>query len=226
MAESTFVRITKLNNQNYQTWKFKVELLLTKEDLWDTLSSDPPEPLTDAWRSKDCKARATIDLLLKDNQLHHVRKESTAKSTWTALQEYHEKSTLSNKVSLLKKLCDLKLTDGGNMESHLAQVEDLIDQFSSLGETLAEHSTVALFLSSLPDSYGTLISALETRDEADLTTELVKNKLIKEFKRRNETGVTAIQEQQALKTTADSRRTAPSNTGTQITFFSAKSKTI
>ena len=224
MAESTFVRITKLNNQNYQTWKFKVELLLTKEDLWDTISKDPPEPLTDAWRSKDCKARATIGLLLEDNQLHHVRKESTAKSTWTALQKYHEKSTLSNKVSLLKKLCGLKLTDCGNMESHLAQMEDLIDQLSSLGETLAEHLTVALFLSSLPDSYGTLITALETRNEADLTTELVKNKLIEEFKRRNETGVTFIQEQQALKATVDkdSRRTTTNNTGAQITCFFCK----
>jgi len=115
------------------------------------------------------------------------------------------------------------------MESHLAQMEDLIDQLSSLGEKLAEHLTVALFLSSLPDSYGTLITALETRDEADLTTELVKNKLIEEFKRRNETGVTSIQEQQALKTTADkdSRRTATNNTGAQITcFFSVKSRTI
>ena len=55
------------------------------------------------------------------------------------------------------------------MELHLAQMEDLIDQLLSLGETLAEHLTVALFLSSLPDSYGTLITALETRDEADLT---------------------------------------------------------
>ena len=216
------MRIAKLNNQNYQTWKFKVELLLTKEDLWDTISSDPPDPLTDAWRSKDCKARATIGLLLEDNQLHHVRKESTAKSTWTALQRYHEKSTLSNKVSLLKKLCGLKLTDCGNMESHLAQMEDLIDQLSSLGETLAEHLTVALFLSSLPDSYGTLITALETRDEADLTT--VKNKLIEEFKRRTEIGVvTNIQEQQALETTADkdTRRTA-TNTSAQITCFFCK----
>ena len=107
------------------------------------------------------------------------------------------------------------------MESHLAQMEDLIDQLSSLGETLAEHLTVALFLSSLPDSYGTLITALETRNEADLTTELVKNKLIEEFKRRNETGVTFIQEQQALKTTVDkdSRRTTTNNTGAQITLL-------
>ena len=216
-------RITKLNNGNYQTWKFKVELLLTKEDLWQIVSDDPPEEVTDAWRTKDRKARATIGLLLEDNQLHHIRKQTTAKGTWTALQKYHEKSTLSNKVNLLKKLCGLKLTDGGNMESHIAQMEDLIDQLSSLGETLAEHLTVALFLSSLPDSYGTLITALETRPEEDLTQELVKNKLVEEYKRRIETDVTVTptHEQQALKTTAakDGRKPA---TGTQITCFFCK----
>lgn len=55
------------------------------------------------------------------------------------------------------------------MEANLAQMEDLIDQLALLGETLAEQLTVAFFLSSLPDSYGTLITALETRPEGDLT---------------------------------------------------------
>jgi len=41
----------------------------------------------------------------------------------------------------------------------------------------------AIFLRSLPDSYGTLITALEPRPEEDLTTELVKGKLLKEFKK-------------------------------------------
>jgi hypothetical protein len=108
-------------------------------------------------------------------------------------------------------------------------MEDLIDQLSSLGETLAEHLTVALYLSSLPDSYGTLITALETRPEADLTQELVKNKLVEEYKRRTETATTASgsQEQQALKATTtvkDGRRTAAAATssGTHITCFFCK----
>jgi len=67
----------------------------------------------------------------------------------------------------------LNLAEGGNMETHLAHGRSN-DQLSSLGETLAEQLTVALFLSSSADSYNTLITALETRPEADLTVELVK----------------------------------------------------
>ena len=120
---------------------------------------------------------------MEDNQLHLIKKQATAREINFALQKYHEKLTLSNKVNLLKKICGLRLTESGNMETHLAQMEGLIDQLSSLGETLAEHLIVAFFLSSLPDNYGTLITALETRPETDLTQELVKNKLIEENNR-------------------------------------------
>jgi transposase InsO family protein len=226
MTEATSLRIAKLNSTNYQTWKFKLELLLIKEDVWQVVSEDAPDTITQAWRTKDCKARATIGLLLEDSQLHLVRKETTARGMWQALKLYHEKSTLSNKVSLLRKLCALKLTETGNMEDHLAHMEDLIDQLSSLGETLAEQLTVALFLSSLPESYSTLITALETRPEADLTVHLVKNKLIEEFKRRNESSAATSyrldQDLQALKITQSGTRHTNSKQTSLVCFFCKK----
>jgi len=181
MAEYSRLVMTKLNNANYQTWKFKMELLLTKEKLWNVVTDDPPDPVTDEWSIKAKQAQATIGLLLEDSQLHIIRKETTSKATWTAVQRYHEKSTMSSKVSLLKKICALELRDDGDMSEHLADMEDLVDQLASLGEPLAEHLTVALMLSSLPDSYDTRIKALETRSEEDLTKEIVKNKILEEY---------------------------------------------
>src|SRR6218665_2951941 len=110
------------------------------------------------------------------------------------------------------------------MENHLAEMQNLIDQLASLGEPLAEHLSVALFLSSLPDSYGTLITALETRPEEDLTTELVKGKLLEtleEFKRRS--NVFPMQnelESKVLKITKTEVKPKPPLT----CFFSAKSQ--
>lgn len=221
MADNTLLRIAKLNNNNYQTWKFKVELLLTKEELWNVVSDEPPDPVTQQWRSKDQKAKANIGLLLEDNQLHLVRKQTTAKGMWTALQSYHQKSTLSNKVNLLKKLCNLKLAEDGDMENHLSEMENLIDQLSSLGEPLAEHLSVALFLSSLPDSYGTLITALETRPEDDLTIELVKSKLIEEYKRRNGSiTVSGTNDQKVLKIVKEPKK-SPGTLG-MLCYFCKK----
>jgi hypothetical protein len=220
------LRIVKLNGSNYQTWKFKVELLLIKDDLWEVVNEAPPDEVTAEWSAKDRKARATIGLLIEDSQLNLIRKENTARSTWNALKQYHEKSTLSNKVSLLKRLCALRLAEGGDMEKHLTLLEDLIEQLTSLGETIAEPLTVALFPSSLPDSFGTLKTALETRPETDLTMELVKSKLIDEYKRRNESPVSTDQGQQALKTTQHNGgkpyETARQKQNSTVCFFCKK----
>jgi len=40
--------ITKLNNTNYFVWKFKMQLLLTKEGAWECITADPPNPETEA----------------------------------------------------------------------------------------------------------------------------------------------------------------------------------
>lgn len=45
MAETT-LKIAKLNDTNYKTWKLKSALLLVKEDLWEIVSQDPPDPVT------------------------------------------------------------------------------------------------------------------------------------------------------------------------------------
>jgi hypothetical protein len=39
MADISRANITKLNNDNYSVWKFKLELLLMKEDLWSQVST-------------------------------------------------------------------------------------------------------------------------------------------------------------------------------------------
>src|SRR6218665_3338780 len=163
MAGKSSNKIENLNNQNYQTWISKMELLLIKEDLWETVTKEIPDPMTAEWQTKDVQARAIIGLQVADNHLHFIRKQTTAKGSWQILKKYHERAILSSKVNLLKRLCRLKLTEHGDMENHLAEMQNLIDQLASLGKPLAGHLSVALFLSSLPDSYGTLINS--ARDE-------------------------------------------------------------
>lgn len=196
MAENIKVTITKLNNENYFIWKYKMELLLIKEGLWDTLNLVKPTLKTDGsnageistWQTMDDKARALIGLLVEDSQLCLIRKETTAKATWDALKNYHEKGTLSNKVSLMRRICSLKMDEEGNMESHISELTNLFQRLTDLGEEqLSDSWTVAMLLSSLPRSYDTLVTALETRPEKDLTISLVQSKLISEYHRRKDT---------------------------------------
>lgn len=79
MASCSDVRfaITKLNNINYQLWKFKLEMLLNKDDLWQVLNTDRiTNRPTVEWDRRNKQARAIISLLVEDDQLIHRRKEN------------------------------------------------------------------------------------------------------------------------------------------------------
>lgn len=186
MTDTTRINFAKLTNGNYSTWCYKMEMLLVKEDLWDVVVDEIPDPPDSAWKKKDGKARASIGLSVDDNQLIHIKRHSSAKQTWDALKAYHQKSTLSNKVCLLRKLCKLSLSESGDLEAHLIVMDEIMDQLTTLGEPLKDELSVAFYLSSLPESYGSLIVALETRPEADLTRDLIRGKLLDESRRRKD----------------------------------------
>jgi len=93
MNESTKIYIAKLNNANYQIWKYKLELLLIKEDLWSIIDADFEKPAIEddayaTWKIKDGKARAHIGLLVEDNQLVHIRRKNNARDMWNVLREH------------------------------------------------------------------------------------------------------------------------------------------
>jgi len=204
MTETPRVMIAKLNNDNYESWKYKVELLLIKEGLWDAVSKAAPAQPDAAWITKDAQARATIGLLVEDNQLTHIRSKITAAATWKALQDYHQKSSLSSKVILLKNLCSMKLAESGNMEEHIINMSIIKDKLEAIGENIKEELFIAMILGSLPDSYNSLINALESRPEEDLTLSLVKGKLIDEYRRRVSNSVEANEIQDKVLKTRDS----------------------
>lgn len=71
---------------------------------------------------------------------------------WSMLKGYHERGSLCNKVHVLRQFRSLRLTDGGNMANHLAEVSGLVQKLVGMGEKLGEHWIVAILLSSLPES--------------------------------------------------------------------------
>lgn len=173
-----------------------MQMLLIDKEVWETISKERPDPPTEEWLKKDGKARARICLMVDDNQLCHVRKEESAAGAWNALNKHHEKPGLTNKIFLLKRLCRMQMPTNGNMEEHVNSLLDLVNQLEALGEKLAEHLVVALLLCSIPDNYNPLITAL--------TLEMVKAKLINEYKRNNGAeacSVSSNEKESALKIT-------------------------
>ena len=102
--------MAKLNNNNYSSWRFKVELLLVQEELWHHVEPGVKPANVDQaiWDAGVAKTRAIIGLLIDDNQHGLIRNSTTAREAWLSLQNHHRKSTLTSKVSLLKRDCYAK----------------------------------------------------------------------------------------------------------------------
>lgn len=190
MQKTNEEKIVKLNNANYYNWKFKMEMLLIKSRLWKHVQgigipTETEEAALAKWKEADDDARATISLNIEDDQIRHVRDCTSAKQAWTKLKEYHEKSTCTRKTQLMRVICDMKMEEDGDMEMHINQMNEMFGKLASIGEEkLSEAWRVPMLLRSLPESYDILVTALEARDEATLTLNVVQSKLIEEYQKK------------------------------------------
>uniref|UniRef100_A0A4Y0BLU3 Retrovirus-related Pol polyprotein from transposon TNT 1-94 n=1 Tax=Anopheles funestus TaxID=62324 RepID=A0A4Y0BLU3_ANOFN len=181
--ESFRVAVSKLTNDNYQTWRYKIEMLLKKEELWYVISEPKPENPSTEWMKHDMKANATIGLHVDDDQIGLIRECATAQDSWKTLKTYHEKAS---EIYLLKKLTLLQLGEEGNMEEHVRKFSELLQRIAGSSEPIPKKWQVAMLLCSLPPSYDPLVTALEQKPLDELSLEFVKSKLLGEFEKRKE----------------------------------------
>lgn len=178
--------IAKLNGSNYFNWRYKMKMILIEKEVWDVIEDDIPNPITDAWKKADEKAHSTIALNVEDDQIQYIRQCKQARDAWKALKDTHEKDTANNRVFLLRKIMNLRIEDGGNVEAHVIQMNELFQRMLAMGGEITQDLIFsATLLGSLPENYDNLITALEARDQ-QLTSSLVCSKVIGEYKRRLE----------------------------------------
>lgn len=193
--------LPRLGEDNFEIWKFRVEMELIRQDLTNFISEVKPEAPNAKWIAGDAKARAVISSTVEDSQVVYILNKTTAKEIWDTLCSVHESSGLPSVLCVLRKLCTLRLGEGGNLPAHLSEMVKLHTRLQMVGEGLKDRVFMAMILSSLPPSYGNLIVALENRPEAELTSEFAMNKLREEYRRRTESEVgSAVPEDKALHT--------------------------
>lgn len=164
-----------------------MEMFLRREKAWSAINEEKPDPVTPAWSEADEKALTAIALCIDDTQIQHIRDCKTAKESWSALREIHEKDSTSNRVHLLQRIMRERLVLNGDAEMHMNRLTELFQKLLSLGAELKpEFLMSATMLASLDSSYDSLVTALESKDEKDLTAAFVRTKVIAEYKRRKE----------------------------------------
>lgn len=165
---------------NYSVWKFRVHTLLKKDNLFDVSQTEPTaaNQQENSWINKNARACNVIVRCLADSHVDYVVEETSAYGMFQKLDAVFNRKTIGTKIYLRKTLTSLKCHEGQPLELFFKQFETAARSFKSAGGTLDELEEIILLLSAMPESYESVVTALETLDESALTIDRVKSRLL------------------------------------------------
>jgi hypothetical protein len=196
MSEDGKFRVEKFNSQNYQLWKMQMEDYLYQKDLFLPLSGVAKKPVAmkdEEWEILDRKALGTIRLSLAASVAFNISKEKTTKGLMDALAKLYEKPSASNKVFLMKRLFNMKMSEGGSVVDHLNEFNTVTNQLSSVKVDFDDEVRALLILCSLPESWNGLVMAISNSVSGSNTLKFddVVGVILSEEMRRKSTGETS-----------------------------------
>jgi hypothetical protein len=160
MSEDGKFRVKKFNGQNYQLWKMQMEDYLYQKDLFLPLGGVAKKPTAmkdEEWEILDRKALGTIRLSLAASVAFNISKEKTTKGLMDTLAKLYEKPSASNKVFLMKRLFNMKMSEGGSVADHLNEFNTVTNQLSSVKVDFDDEVRALLILCSLPERWNSLV---------------------------------------------------------------------
>lgn len=181
VSTSSNIVIEKLEGvRNYGTWKFQMKLLLIDHGLWNFAIGAVPAT-SDSTR--DQKTYAKICLNVQPICYPHVKLAKTAADAWKNLKAAYENAGVSRRLSLKRKLAQIKLTDYDCMDHYLGNIISVTQELADIGCSVDDEELAELMLIGLPGEFDPLIMAMEATS-TKLTSDFVKCQLIQsEFKR-------------------------------------------
>jgi hypothetical protein len=160
MSEDGKFRVKKFNSHNYQLWKMHMEDYLYQKDLFLPLSGVAKKLVAmkdEEWEILDRKALGTIWLSLAASVAFNISKENTMKGLMDTLAKLYEKPSMSNKVFLMKRLFNMKMSEGGSVADILNEFNMVTNQLSSVKVDFDDEVRALLILCSLPESWNGLV---------------------------------------------------------------------
>ena len=185
--------VDKLDGSNWLTWKFQMKHLLLAKDLWgfidgtEVLAGDASAQQTTDYNKKSRRAFSTIVMAVSATQLYLITSCDTPKKAWDSLRTHFERDSLSNKIMMKKLYFRTEMAEGTSVEEHLKGMKEITDRLAAIGSPISEEDQVVTLLGSLPDSYATLVTALEARGDT-LQLKDVQEALVHEEQKKRSPG--------------------------------------
>ncbi|KAK8690513.1 hypothetical protein V6N13_074045 [Hibiscus sabdariffa] len=179
----------KLTADNFSYWKPMMEDHLYCKDMYEpiTFQTMPEGKVEREWELLNRKAVAMIRKYIDKSLFEHVSTYTNAFELWSKLESMIQKKTPRNKAHLVRRLVKLEYNDGQSMIEHLNNFKGLVNQLSKIEMKIDDELQALLLLSSLPESWDTLVVTLSnSAPDGMLTTDTVSDSLMNEEARRKE----------------------------------------
>jgi len=181
----------KLTSSNYFLWKTMMEDNLYCNDLALPLECKgikPDEMDEGKWNGLNRKATANVRKWVSSKFINHISQEHDCYTVWKMLEETFAKESAQNKVFVIRDLVNLKYKDGEDVSMHIHEFQGFLNQLALMNLELADELQALILLSSLPDSWDTLVVSLSNSTPNGKTTlKKVKDSILNEEKRRKGT---------------------------------------
>lgn len=183
--------VTKLNGDNWSTWKFETRIILNGQGLFEIVSGEKQKPETPtektSWSRDDAKAQTILVTRMEPGPQAHILSCETANEMWNKLKSVYDKeSTVS--IHLLQQRFFTMQFDGSSVSDFLSKLEDIRVKLKQTGESITEKMTITKVLMSLPEQYKYFRSAWESAPmEKQTLDELTARLLLEEERNKSST---------------------------------------
>ena len=186
------IKLEKLNDNNYSSWAYRCQLALQEKNLWNVITEKRPEPdgseettqAIAAWNKSDGTAKFLIGTSVENNQLHLIKRTTSAREAWNNIKNHHKVPTVGSQVRLLTRLFTERITHNGDMRKHINKMMTIMDELAEMDAPVEPRYAVGAMIASVNKYYSSLITGVEAWNDERLTMQTLNAKLIEEWRKR------------------------------------------
>ena len=138
---------------NFHAWKYRIALILEKNDISRFIKENVPEPADATAKTKYQKdlvrAKRIIVDSIKDHLIPQVAFKNTPKAMFDALTRMYEGRNINQKMNLRNQLKNTKMQKGETVHDYLSRVSQFKEQLEAIGDKVDEDRIMMTALNGL-----------------------------------------------------------------------------
>ncbi|MCO5570299.1 hypothetical protein L7F22_024017 [Adiantum nelumboides] len=192
---------SKLNQNNYGSWKFKMQTLLMIKNMWKIVMGEEPRPAhgdqRNDWDRRALQAQGLININVKDTLVGYIRSATSAKEAWDILARRFEGKSIIKVMHLKSKLNEATKSSSESVHEYLLKLRNIQDELAAIGEEVSDVDMIQSILKGIKKEYKHFVTSLAVR-ESFLSLEDLTSLLLQEEERFGEDNPTSRNQPSAL----------------------------